>query len=151
VTFKASGTTLGTANLSGGIAKLTTSTLRTGTTTVSAQYTATTDFSGSSATLNQVVNDDTTTTTITSASPNPATSGQAVTFVAKVSGDSPTGTVRFYSGSTYLGKATLSAGTASYTTSGKQLPVGSDSITASYSGDSNNDQSTSKAIIETVN
>ena len=151
VTFKGNGTTLGTVTLSGGEAKLTTSTLRAGTISISAQYTATTDFSASSATMNQVVNDSGSATTITSATPNPASYGQAVTFVAKVTGDSPTGTVRFYSGSSYLGKGTLSGGSASYTTSGKQLPEGSDSITASYSGDSNNTESTSKALIETVN
>ena len=151
VTFKGNGTTLGTVNLSGGEAKLTTSTLRAGTINVSAQYNAATGFSGSSATLNQVVNDSGTTTTITSASPNPATYGQAVTFVAKVTGDSPTGTVRFYSGSTYLGKGTLSGSAASFTTSGKQLPQGADSITATYGGDSNNNESTSKPITETVN
>jgi len=151
VTFKANGTTLGTATLSGGVATLTTSTLHTGTINLSAQYSATTDFSASSATLNQVVNDDSTTTTITSASPNPANYGQAVTFVAKVRGDAPTGAVKFYAGSTYLGQSTLSDSTASFTTSGKQLPAGANSITASYGGDSNNQPSTSKAIIQTVN
>jgi hypothetical protein len=150
VTFEGNGATLGTVTLSGGVAKLTTSTLHTGTINISVQYTATTDFSGSHATLSQVVSDSTTTTTITSASPNPANFGQAVTFKAKVSGDAPTGTVTFRSGSTYLGKGTLSGGTASFTSSGKQLSVGSDSITAAYDGDPNNNPSTSKAIIETV-
>jgi hypothetical protein len=151
VTFRSNGATLGTATLNGGVAKVATSTLHDGTINISAQYTATTDFLGSTATLSQVVNNATTTTTITSASPNPANSGQAVTFKAKVSGDAPTGTVKFYSGSTFLGKGTLSGGAASLTTTGKQLSVGTDSITATYSGDSNNGQSTSKAVIETVN
>jgi len=151
VTFKSNGTTLGTVNLTDGRADFTTSTLRTGTSNISAQYTPGTGFSVSSATVSQVVSQFTTITTITSASPNPANSGQAVTFTAKVSGDSPTGTVRFYSGSIYLGKATLSDGSGSYTTTGKQLAVGSDSITVTYSGDSNNVESTSKAVIEKVN
>lgn len=55
VTFKGNGSTLGTVTLSEGVAKLTTSTLHTGTVNISAQYSATTDFSGSSATLDQVV------------------------------------------------------------------------------------------------
>lgn len=151
VTFKGNGTTLGTLNLTSGVGKLTTSTLRTGTINLSAQYTPGMDFSGSSATLSQVVNQFTTTTTITSASPNPANSGQAVTFQAKVSGDAPTGSVKFYSDSTYLGTGTLSGGSATFTTSSKQLSTGSHSITATYAGDSNNTQSTSKAFTETVN
>jgi hypothetical protein len=56
VTFKGSGTTLGTVNLNGGIAKLTPLALQAGTVNLSAQYSATTDFSGSSATLSQVIN-----------------------------------------------------------------------------------------------
>ena len=151
VTFKGNGTTLGTVNLTNGVAKYSTSTLRTGTINISAQYTASGDYYGASGSMSQVVNPYTTTTTITSASPNPATYGTAITFTAKVTGDSPTGTVRFYAGSTYLGKGTLSGNTASFTTTGKQLKTGSYSITATYGGDSNNDQSTSKAVTETVN
>jgi Bacterial Ig-like domain (group 3) len=56
VTFKGNGTTLGTVTLSGGEAKLTTSALHIGTVNISAQYSATTDFSASSATLDEVVN-----------------------------------------------------------------------------------------------
>jgi hypothetical protein len=151
VTFIANGTTLGTANVENGVAKYTTSSLRTGSVNLSAQYSASGDFSGSSTSMTQVVNLFPSTTAIASASPNPASSGQAVTFTATVDGDSPTGDVRFYSGSTYLGKGTVSSGTASYTTQGKQLATGSDSITATYSGDNNNETSTSKAVIETVN
>jgi hypothetical protein len=46
----------------------------------------------------------------------------------------PTGTVTFLLGTTVLGQESLSDGTASLTTSA--LPVGSDAITVSYSGDS---------------
>ncbi|HVI09723.1 MAG TPA: Ig-like domain-containing protein [Candidatus Binatia bacterium] len=151
VTFKADGTTLGTATLINGVAKYSTTTLRSGTTNISAQYSPATGFDVSSGTMSEVIDQFGSTTTITAATPNPASSGQAVTFTAKVTGDSPTGTVRFYTGSTYLGKATLSNGTGSYTTNGRQLPTGSDSITATYSGDSNNAESTSKAVVETVN
>ena len=56
VTFKAGGVTLGTVTLNGGVAKVTTSTLHVGTVNVSAQYSATNDFLGSSATVSQVVN-----------------------------------------------------------------------------------------------
>ena len=151
VTFVANGTTVATENLVNGVAKFTTSTLRTGSTNMSAQYSGSSNYSGSSANVTQVVDHFPSTTSITSASPNPASYGKAVTFVAKVNGDSPTGSVRFYSGSTYLGKGTISAGTASYTTTGKQLAEGSDSITATYGGDQNNESSTSNAVVETVN
>ena len=46
----------------------------------------------------------------------------------------PTGTVTFLIGSTVLGQGSLAGGTASLTTAG--LPIGSDTITVSYSGDS---------------
>jgi ELWxxDGT repeat protein len=81
-----------------------------------------------------------TATTVTS-SPNPTGFGQAVTFTATVSaqalGSSPTGTVDFRQGTTDLtpGGVTLTGGEATFTTA--TLAVGSHTITAIYSGDSN--------------
>jgi uncharacterized delta-60 repeat protein len=95
-----------------------------------------------------------TTTTLTT-SLNPSTSGQSVTFTATVTAscDIPTGTVSFYDGSTPLGSGTLSTAngvtTASFTTAA--LAVGTHSITATYSGDSNDLSSTSAALTQTVN
>ena len=85
-------------------------------------------------------------TTTLQASPTSANAGQSVTLTATVTSQSgtntPTGTVTFYNGSTSLGTATLgSTGTATLSTT--TLPVGSDSITASYGGDSNDAGSTS--------
>ncbi|HKW99167.1 MAG TPA: PASTA domain-containing protein [Bryobacteraceae bacterium] len=89
------------------------------------------------------------TTTALTSSLNPAAFGQSVTFTATVSGASPTGTVQFYFGATPLGApVTLVAGTASFTTS--SLPIGTDSITAIYSGDANNTTSTSPLLNETI-
>jgi hypothetical protein len=77
------------------------------------------------------------TTTLTlSSSPNPSTVGQLVTFTAKVTGNSPTGTVTFLDGTTQIGTATLSAGIATFAIA--SLSAGSHSITASYPGDANN-------------
>jgi hypothetical protein len=62
--------------------------------------------------------------------------GQAVTFVATVtgSGTNPTGVVTFYDGGTVLGAASLNgSGTAELTTKG--LTLSGNSISASYSGD----------------
>jgi hypothetical protein len=70
------------------------------------------------------------------ASPNPSTTGQLVTFTAKVTGSSPSGVVAFFDGATQIGTGTLSAGMATFATA--SLSAGSHSITASYAGDSNN-------------
>ncbi|HTY08971.1 MAG TPA: protease pro-enzyme activation domain-containing protein, partial [Candidatus Edwardsbacteria bacterium] len=82
------------------------------------------------------------TTTSLTASPNPGSSGQTVTFTATVSGTSPTGTVQFADNGSNLGAAvTLASGVASLSTAA--LAAGSHSITATYSGDPNNLASTS--------
>ena len=88
------------------------------------------------------------TTTALSSSKNPSSFGQSVTFTAKVTGFSPTGTVIFFDGGTQIGTGTLAAGTATFTTS--SLAVGSHSITAKYGGDPNNVASTSAALTQTV-
>lgn len=91
-------------------------------------------------------------TTTVSSSKNPTVFGQAVSFTATVSATSgtPTGTVTFLDGATTLGTATLdSTGAGSFTTS--SLAVGNHSITASYSGDSNFNASTSSAFTQIVN
>ena len=76
-----------------------------------------------------------TTTTLVS-SQNPSIYGEVVTFTAEVSssaGAPPDGeTVAFLNGATLLGAATLSGGTAGFTTSA--LPVGTNSVTAVYNG-----------------
>ena len=89
------------------------------------------------------------TTTALSSSQNPANTGQAVRFTATVSGAAPTGTVTFLDGGTQIGSATLTGSTASFTTA--SLTTGSHSITARYSGDTNNAASTSAVLLQTVN
>jgi sugar lactone lactonase YvrE len=89
------------------------------------------------------------------ASPNPALVGVSVTLnftaaapVGSTSG-TPTGTVVFYNGATALGSAALSStGTASISTT--QLPVGTDTLTAQYSGDALNAAGTSNPVSETI-
>ena len=71
--------------------------------------------------------------TALSASKNPSSFGQAVTFTARVTGFSPTGTVIFFDGGIQIGTGALAVGTATFTTS--SLTVGSHSITAQYGGD----------------
>ncbi|MDR3468888.1 MAG: IPT/TIG domain-containing protein [Xanthobacteraceae bacterium] len=73
--------------------------------------------------------------TLTS-TPNPSVVGQPVTFTAKITGNSPTGTVTFTYNNAVIGTATLVNGIATLKIS--SLPAGSDSISASYPGDANN-------------
>ena len=83
-----------------------------------------------------------------------STYDQPVTFTATVAAQvpgTPTGTVTFFNGGTPLGQAAaLVAGQASLTTS--TLPVGGNSITASYSGDTYfNPSTTATALSEVIN
>jgi hypothetical protein len=92
-------------------------------------------------------------TTTLQESPTSANTGQSVTLTATVSSQSgtntPTGTVTFYNGSASLDTATLgSTGTATFSTT--TLPAGSDSITASYGGDSDDAGSTSQPVTVTI-
>jgi uncharacterized repeat protein (TIGR03803 family) len=95
----------------------------------------------------------TVTTNTLSSSLNPSTQGQAVTFTAAVTsknGAPPNGeTVSFMNGKATLGTGTLSAGSASFTTS--TLKVGTHSITAVYAGDATFAASTSKPVKQVVN
>ena len=94
------------------------------------------------------------TTTGLTASSTTVAQGTSVTLTATIAGASgstgtPTGTVTFLNGTTTLGSGSANAsGVATYTTT--QLPVGSDNITAVYSGDSNFYTSTSHALTITV-
>jgi len=101
------------------------------------------------------VNKANTATSLTS-SANPAIYGQPVTFTATVSAvapstGTPTGTVQFSVNGSAAGSPVTpnSSGQATYTTS--SLAVGSDSITAVYSGDSNFSGSTTSTLSQAVN
>lgn len=88
------------------------------------------------------------TTTAVESAPSPSMVGQAVTFVAKVTPATATGTVTFMEGQIALGTATLSSGQGTYTTS--SLPAGSLWISAVYSGDTRDSGSASPVLIQTV-
>ncbi|AXC09436.1 Multicopper oxidase [Acidisarcina polymorpha] len=93
-----------------------------------------------------------TTTTLT-ASPANTSAGTTVTLTATVApsagNGTPTGTVTFQNGATTLGTGTLnSAGVATLTTTA--LPIGGNSITAVYSGDSSFAASTATAVAITI-
>jgi hypothetical protein len=158
VTFYRDGVSIGTVSLSGGHASISTTYTTVGMHTFSASLFASTSFQASaSSTLSQTVNKAPTSTSLTArpGSPNPSTVGQAVTFVATVTANSPsvvtvTGSVRFYSdGTTVLGTVTLSSGSASLTTSA--LPAGSHTIAAIYLGNGGFITSTSNGYTQVVN
>jgi hypothetical protein len=134
------------------------STLTEGPHTITAVYSGATNFATSTGTLigGQAVNPATADTVVTS-SLNPSTYGQAVTLTATISGEyglirgsskgqakpqNVTGTVT-WSSNTGCNVSTVASGNpgvATCTTS--SLAVGTDAITATYSGDSNHGGST---------
>jgi hypothetical protein len=78
-----------------------------------------------------------------------AASRSNVTLSATVSSTNAlTGTVTFSDGTTALGSASVAGGTASLQTS--SLSVGTHTVTASYSGDANNNASSSQALDQVI-
>jgi hypothetical protein len=88
------------------------------------------------------------TTTNLSPSSSSITAGSTVTLSATVSPTAATGTVTFYSNGISIGTSTLSSGAASYTPT--FTTAGTDSLTATYSGDNTYETSTSTAVTLTV-
>ncbi|HZV06696.1 MAG TPA: Ig-like domain repeat protein [Gemmataceae bacterium] len=153
VTFEDGTTILQTVNLTSGVATFTTSTLTVGNHSITAVYSGDINDNGStSAVLTQEVDPDQTTTTLAS-SVNPSVFGQSVTFTATVAANSPgagtpTGTVTFEDGNTALQTVDLSGGVATFNIS--TLSVGNHSITAVYSGDTNDNGSMSAVLTQEV-
>lgn len=145
VQFFNGGALLGTASLTSGKAQLTAASLPAGSDSLTASYggDAANAPSASTATL-QTVNKANSTTTLSASPASQSTSGQTVTFTAKVAPSVATGMVQFLDGSTLIGSAALSNGTAVFSTS--KLAVGNHSIKASYGGDSNVNGSQSGAL-----
>jgi len=153
VKFYQGSTLLGTVSLSGqGTATLSLSTLVSGTDTVTAVYSGSTDFGGSTSSgLAISVAKAATTTVVTSSTTTPGY-GNSFTLTATVAPattDSPAGTVSFYQGTTLLGTSTANAGGVA-TLSVRLTALGAFAITASYSGSLDFAASTSKSLSITV-
>jgi RHS repeat-associated protein len=137
VTFKNGAATLGTAAATGGMASLVSNQFALGSgNNLTAVYAGDAYYLGStSPAIGQTVNPSAAPLTLT-ASPNPATLGENVTLNATIAGYNVTGSVTFSDSGTPLGTATVTGGNATLSTS--TLLVGAHSITALYSGDTNN-------------
>ncbi|MBB6143931.1 hypothetical protein HNQ77_001880 [Silvibacterium bohemicum] len=152
VTYKSGNSVVGAATLSAaGVASLTTSALAVGSDALTAVYSGDTlHIASTSAELTQTVQSAGTTTTLAS-NQNPSLFGQNVTFTATVSGNGivPTGAITFTDGSTPLATVNVNtAGVASYSTT--TLSIGVHQIVASYSGDSDDQKSTSAVVNQSV-
>lgn len=154
VTFMDGSTVLGTVPLSGGHASFTTSTLGVGTHSIKAVYSGSGNFSGStSSTLRESICKAT--TTLACSAPLKTTSGgQSVTLTAELrcSTGTPTGAVTFMDGNKVLGTGTLSVvgGVVQAKCSLSSLSVGTHSITAVYSGNTNFNSCKSSSFTETI-
>jgi hypothetical protein len=134
-------TTLATLPLNGsGKASYSTSALTADKHFISVSYSGDSNFSAGTSSLIQIVHASASTTTLT-ASPNPSTPGQQVTFTATSAAvppgsGTPTGQVTFEDGSTVIGQVPLNAsGVATFRTS--SWGQGSHIITAVYASDTN--------------
>jgi hypothetical protein len=156
VAFSDGTTQLGTISLnSAESAKFATSSLPIGSHSITAAYSGDTNFSTSiSSAVSVTVSTPTKIATATSvlASATQLTVGQNVTFTAGVAPQSgtgvPTGSITFLDAQTQIDVAALDAGSASF--SSANLAVGTHSITAAYSADSNYAASSSAALTVTV-
>jgi hypothetical protein len=98
----------------------------------------------------QVLNVNPTTVALTS-SANPSALGASVVFTATVSGGSvpATGTVVFFNGQVQICSVALNSNAVALCTT-SSLILGQHSITASYSGDANNEANTSPVLTQVV-
>ncbi len=124
--------------LPSGSATLSVTSLGVGAHTITAQYSGDANYATDTSTGVAVTVSQASSATAITSSANPSFAGQSVTMTASVTGTgpTPTGNVIFTSGSTTLGTVALNGGTAAYTTTSLTSP-GTQTITATYSGDAN--------------
>jgi Bacterial Ig-like domain (group 3) len=142
-------TQLGSAALTGGVARFTLSTLPVGIDPLVLVYSGDkTHQASTSAAFNQTVLDPTTVTL--ASTPNPSNLGQAVTFTATVQGQTltATGQVQLKRGSTVLATTMLSGGNASFTIT--TVPLGTSGMEVFYSGDANHAAKSSASLNQVV-
>lgn len=151
VVFQDGSNTLGTANLNKGSAVFRVTNFTTGPHALSASFAGNSQWGPSAGTTDLIVRAGTTGSLQSSV--NPSELGASVTFTARVSASgtpgTPTGSVAFSDGNILLGTSPLKTdGTSQFTTSA--LTLGTHSIVAAYSGDTDFSGSTS-SVSQTVN
>jgi uncharacterized delta-60 repeat protein len=138
------------------IASCTTTSLGAGAHSVTAAYSGdATNAASISAALTQTVNKVASTTSIAT-SLTPSLAGSSVTFTATVSGSAPAGSVTFKDGSTSISGCsavglTGSGNVRTALCATASLVAGTHSITAIYTGDESNNDSTSAVLSQVVN
>jgi hypothetical protein len=151
VSFTDATNLLGTATLSGGQARLSTTLLAAGLHSITAAYGGNASFGSSTSTaLSQQVNQATSSVAVSS-NINPSYYEESVTFTATITpqfGGAATGTVTFLDGAAALGTVPVVNNAASLATS--SLKITTHSITATYSGDTNVSGSTSPVLSQKV-
>jgi len=138
IEFQDGGNTLGTAVTldSTGKATYSSTTLTPGTHNLTAVYSGDSTYPAENATQSLVVNGLTATVKVTPAATSITTATSLnVTIAVTGSGATPTGTVTITGGGYTSSAARLSGGSATITIPANSLSVGSDTLTASYSGD----------------
>jgi hypothetical protein len=146
VTFTSGSLSLGSGTIVSGAVSVTTTALAPPSDVITATYSGDSNYNSATGTVTQIVSKASPTSTLTS-SVNPSVVNASVAFTDTLPAN-VTGTVSFTSGSTVIGTATVTNGVATVTTS--TLPVGSDPISATYSGDSNYNSSVA-TLTQTVN
>jgi len=151
VTFRNGKRLLGTVALSGGVAILATAKLPVGSSSLTAKYNGDSNNGKSQATMTQQVVQATVSITLAS-TPNPSQAGNRVKFTASVTSNGglpKTQRVTFSYNNSSLGTAAITAaGTATFYT--KALPAGTDTVTATYAGNTNY-SAASGSVSQTVN
>ena len=141
-------TLLSTMPLSGGTAAIATGNIAVGTHSITVVYSGDTTYAGSTSVPATLTVTKATSGITLTASANPSTTGDSLTFTAVTTPSIATGTVQFLDGATVLGTSPLNSSTATLATS--TLSIGSHSITAVYSGDTNYAGSTSAVLTQAV-
>lgn len=148
ITFKDGAAVLTSVGLVKGSASALTAALAIGSHTLTAEYEGDATYAATTATATHHVM-GVATVTLTS-SRTPSLADESVTFTVKVEGNGgePTGGVELLEGTTSLGRATLAAGTVTFTPAA--LTPGSHSLIARYEGDANFPPASSAALVQEV-
>jgi len=151
VTFYDSLKVLASVPLLGGKATYNTSSMSPRTHSLKATYAGDNSHLRSTGFVQEIVNRYSTHTTL-AATPNPSKYSSPVTLTAKVTGTSSTplsGKVIFHNGAAWFAAASVNADGVA-TVIRTTLPLGSNSLTATYNGDAVNDLSSSPPVIHVV-